>query len=198
MQIEIITQAACAKNKLTFIQGLALIAIGTASEKDFEELVKNGYITYYNSTLRSLNQKFTITHKGADMIHSLLDDSNEEIVSREEAIERLAGKLKEIYPKGKMIGTSYYYRSNKTDVVRKLKSFFNRYGQYTDEQVIEATEQYVKSFNGNYTYLKLLKYFIWKEEIKDGEVLVTSQLADWIENGNQTNTVNNDWTATLV
>ena len=96
-----------------------------------------------------------------------------------------------------MAGTSYYYRCNRADIVRKLKSFFRRYGEYTSEQIIEATQRYVASFNGNYTYLRLLKYFIWKDENKDGETLQVSQLADWIENKGSVNPSNSDWTTSL-
>ena len=51
--------------------------------------------------------------------------------------------------------------------------------------------------NGDYTYLKLLKYFIWKSEVKDGEQVVTSILSDYIENEGQEENLRNDWTSTL-
>ena len=43
--------------------------------------------------------------------------------------------------------------------------------------------------------MRLLKYFIWKEEIKDGSKVLVSELADIIENGNQV--TNDDWTTEL-
>ena len=97
-----------------------------------------------------------------------------------------------------MPGTTYYYKGNLQDIEKKLKSFKKRYGNYTDEDIIKATENYIKSFNGNYTYLKLLKYFIWKDEKRDGETIATSVLADWIENEGQEDCLSNDWTSTLV
>ena len=66
----------------------------------------------------------------------------------------------------------------------------------TKTSLIEATKKYIQSFNGNYTYLKLLKYFIWKDEIRDREVIQTSILADYLENKNTT--VNNNWSSTLI
>ena len=80
---------------------------------------------------------------------------------------------------------------------KKLQSFFLRYPDYTDEQVITATQKYVNSMNGNYTYLKLLKYFIWKSEVKDGEKIGTSILSEYIENEGQEDSINNDWTSEL-
>ena len=68
--------------------------------------------------------------------------------------------------------------------------------KYTDEQIINATQKYVNSFNGNYAYLKLLKYFIWKDERLKGES-VQSLLADFIENESAEGTTNTDWTVEL-
>ena len=68
--------------------------------------------------------------------------------------------------------------------------------KYTDEQIINATQKYVNSFNGNYAYLKLLKYFIWKDERLKGES-VQSLLADFIENESSEDTTNTDWTVEL-
>ena len=80
-----------------------------------------------------------------------------------------------------------------------------KYGEYSDEQIIQATKAYVDSFNGNYTYMQLLKYFIWKNKVTGeevvrgrivGEVEKQSQLAAWIEDAPE-KTVNNDWDVTL-
>ena len=68
--------------------------------------------------------------------------------------------------------------------------------KYTDEQIINATQKYINSFNGNYAYLKLLKYFIWKDERLKGES-VQSLLADFIENENSEDIANTDWTVEL-
>lgn len=125
----------------------------------------------------------------------LAESTNENSVNKR--AEELADKLRDIYPKGKIPNTNYYYKSNRSDIINKLKTFFNKYGtQYTDEQIIKATQKYVNSFNGNYTYLKLLKYFIWKDERLKGES-VQSLLADFIENENVEDNINNDWTSTL-
>ena len=71
----------------------------------------------------------------------------------------------------------------------KLKKFFITYGEYTDEQILEATKKFVAAFNGNYKYLPLIKYFISKmKPIQDEEGVVKniehSPLADCLENMN--------------
>lgn len=192
-----LTDVACRKHNLLFSEGIALLAISTTTEDTYKSLVDKGLITKANGTMQSLNRKYNATEKGIILADELIADSEENIVVKEDSIKELADKLRSIYPEGKMAGTSYYYRCNRADIVRKLKSFFRRYGEYTTEQIIEATQRYVNSFNGNYTYLRLLKYFIWKDENKDGETLQVSQLADWIENKNEVNTTNSDWTTTL-
>lgn len=192
-----LTDVACKKHGLLLSEGIALLAISTTTEDTYKSLVDKGLITKANGTMQSLNRKYNATEKGIVLADELIADSEESIVVKEDSIKELADKLRSIYPEGKMAGTSYYYRCNRADIVRKLKSFFRRYGEYTPEQIIEATQRYVNSFNGNYTYLRLLKYFIWKDENKDGEVLSISQLADWIENKNEANVTNPDWVTQL-
>lgn len=192
-----LTDVACKKHGLLLSEGMALLAISTTTDDTYKSLVDKGLITKANGTMQSLNRKYSATEKGIVLADELIADSEKNIVDKEDSIKELADKLRSIYPEGKMEGTSYYYRCNKADIIRKLKSFFRRYGEYTPEQIIEATQRYVSSFNGNYTYLRLLKYFIWKDENKDGETLQVSQLADWIENKNETNATNTDWTTTL-
>lgn len=192
-----LTDKACKKHGLLLSEGLALLAISTTTDETYRSLVHKGLITKANGTMQALNRKYSATDAGIVLADELLADSEEDIVVKEDEIRELAEKLREIYPEGKMPGTSYYYRCNRADIVKKLKSFFRRYGDYTPEQIIEATQRYVASFNGNYTYLRLLKYFIWKDENKDGETLQVSQLADWIENKGQVNGTNADWTTSL-
>lgn len=192
-----LTDVACKKHGLLLSEGIALLAISTTTEDTYKSLVDRGLITKANGTMQSLNRKYSATEKGIALADELIADSEESIAIKEDGIKELADKLRSIYPEGKMAGTSYYYRCNRADIVRKLKSFFRRYGEYTPEQIIEATQRYVDSFNGNYTYLRLLKYFIWKDENKDGEVLSISQLADWIENKNEANAANSDWVTQL-
>lgn len=192
-----LTDVACKKHGLLLSEGMALLAISTTTDDTYKSLVDKGLITKANGTMQSLNRKYSATEKGIVLADELIADSEKNIVDKEDSIKELADKLRSIYPEGKMEGTSYYYRCNRADIIRKLKSFFRRYGEYTPEQIIEATQRYISSFNGNYAYLRLLKYFIWKDENKDGETLQVSQLADWIENKNETNATNTDWTTTL-
>ena len=46
--------------------------------------------------------------------------------------------------------------------------------------------------------MRLLQYFIWKEEVKDGTKVPISELANYIENAGQESDLTNNWTTTLV
>ena len=74
--------------------------------------------------------------------------------------------------------------------------------KYSDEQIIHAAKKYVESFNGQYTYMRALKYFIWKDEKKmgsDGRKYIeeVSDLASYIENAGQEDDLKRDWTSTI-
>ena len=72
--------------------------------------------------------------------------------------------------------------------------FFKKYGnKYTNEQIINATKKYVISFNGDYQYMQLLKYFILKTDNHTGEL--RSDFMSIIENGNQKDNLglNDSW-----
>lgn len=188
----------CASYNTSKEEILVLGAIQYGTSDVYKNLISKGYITAANNSMFELDKKFTITNKGANLLSDVLLGSDKDITEIKDSIKELAITLREIYPQGKIAGTCYYYRGNLPDIEKKLKSFFKRYGkEYTNEQIIEATKRYIESFNGNYTYLKLLKYFIWKDEKKDGEIIQSSMLADWIENADQINNTNNDWTSTL-
>lgn len=126
-------------------------------------------------------------------------DSN---VPKESRLDLLAESLMELYPKGKKEGTSVYWRGNKKDTKERLQKFFKLYGnKFTDEQIIEATSNYVRSFNSNYSLMRVLKYFIWKDVKKIssdgiGYVEEVSDLATLIEN-NGAESEREDWTSTL-
>lgn len=106
-------------------------------------------------------------------------------------LENLASKLRDLYPSGKKAGTNYYWKDSVALISQRLAMFFKKFGdEVTDEQIIQATKGYVESFNGNYQYMQLLKYFIYKRGVEKGEE--TSQLLSYIENNGQVDT-NDSW-----
>lgn len=135
--------------------------------------------------------------KEDNLLKDIFLESNDIVIKRADRYELLAAQLREIFPKGRKEGTSYMWRDSNSIIAKKLKALVSKYGEcFTDEQAINATRKYVESFNGNYRYMQLLKYFISKKVINDGEVEETSQLLSYIENEGQSD-YNNEWTAEL-
>lgn len=146
--------------------------------------------------------KYMITQRWDDVISTIILDSENKGSKKADRAEKLASALMEVFPKEKKAGTCHYFRGNKKDNTLKLKKFFKLYGdKYTDEQIIEAAKQYVASFNGDYSYMRILKYFIWKDQRKVDEngvgyIEETSDLASYIDNLDADNH-DTDWTSTL-
>jgi hypothetical protein len=136
-----------------------------------------------------------LTEYGKDIIKTILKNSENNMPSPEE-ITTLASTLRDIYPEGKKPGTPYNWKGSQRDIEIKLGKFFLIYGRnYTKDQIINATREYVEAFKGDYKFMRLLKYFIWKKE--DG--IESSDLADYIDNAGQENVSNNsDWINELI
>lgn len=120
-----------------------------------------------------------ITDKGVALLTELLVDTKEEEMDR---ITELVPKLQELFPKGKKQGTNYYWRGNKKEIEVKLRIFFKKYGEYPDDKIIQATENYIKSYKDDMRFMQLLKYFILKNIRKEGETIEQSELLTYIEN----------------
>ena len=196
MKIEV-SDEICKKYNLSIKEALVLIGLKYSSQEIFQKLNKERFLLNLGSSIFNEETKYRLSRKANEVLSCILAESTDVVAKRTTNIEELANKLRDIYPNGKIINSNYYYRCNKQDVINKLKTFFKMYGtKYTDEQIINATQKYIDSFNGNYAYLKLLKYFIWKDERLKGES-VQSLLADFIENENVEDTPSTDWTVEL-
>jgi len=186
------------KYDLTLDELLYLIALSNDAE------IKDATITNCHNKgliIRDYNplngHLFMMINKaGTDLLEEFFADSEIIIKDKKDRFELLAIKLRELFPAGKKEGTNYYWRDSIRVITNKLKAVTKQYGEFTDEQAIDATKRYVESFNGNYTYMQLLKYFISKKEAKNGELVENSQLMSYIENAGQDN-YNNNWTAEL-
>lgn len=188
------------KNNIDIGEILLLLAIYNKVNLDLskEALIAKGYITAdRNNSYECIGWR--VTNTGFTVIDSVILDSEKTPENLNNKLCQIATKLKEIFPKGKKEGTNYYWADGVALIVRRLKLFFKKYGdKYTDEQIINAAKNYVQGFNGNYTYMKLLKYFIFKEKTNaSGEVEGESELINYIENADQTDSIRNDWTSSL-
>lgn len=192
-----INEDVCEKNNIQPEELLAILLVKTGV--NIPELFKS--LEDRRMLVKDIFNNYLVTQRWDDVASTVLLDSDKDKPSPDR-IENLAVKLAEIFPKGKKEGTCYYFKGNKKDNILRLKKFFKLYGHYTDEQILDAAQRYVDSFNGNYTYMRILKYFIWKDDVRkdaegNGYVDEHSDLANWIENKDSINTTNSDWTTSL-
>lgn len=190
-----INEDICKKNGISLEEILAILLV--KSGVNIPELFQS--MTDKSMLVKDMFNGYMVTQRWDDVVSNVILDSDKNPPDIER-IEELALKLAAIFPKEKKAGTCHYFRGNKKDNVLRLKKFFKLYGSYTDEQILNAAKKYVQSFNGNYSYMRILKYFIWKDEVKinsEGEKYIdeTSDLANWIENEGQQE--ERDWTTTL-
>ena len=194
-----LNKKAAQQNGITIDEALLMLVIYNKAdlEKAEKALIQKGLITAERNELFQ-QTGWRLTKKGTEMLDSVIMDSDEKQESQDRLIQ-LAARLKEIFPKGKKDGTNYYWADGVALIVRRLKLFFKKYGnKFTDEQIIQAAEKYVQGFNGNYQYMRLLKYFIFKEKVgANGEVEGDSELISYIENAGQEEDLRDNWTTTL-
>ncbi len=176
------------------VLALALVKTGTDIPLLFANLEDKKAI------VKDMFNKYLVTMGYDERLSSVLLDSDKDR-QPQDRIELLASQMMELFPALKKAGSSQYFRGNRKDVTLRLKKFFKLYGnKFSNEQILVATKKYVESFNGNYTYMRVLKYFIWKDEKRvdsDGMGYVNeiSDLATYIENNGKE--FNNEWAANL-
>lgn len=195
----IISSEGCRKNDMDVQDVLLLLkhSIPSNEEQSQNKLIERGLITAERD--QSYQQVgWRVTKKGLELLESVFVESDKEDKSMEELLE-IAEGLKSIFPQGRKEGTSNYWAESKLLIVKRLKSFFKRYGsEYTKEQILEAARKYVEGFNGRYQYMRTLKYFIFRDRNNLGEAEASSDLLTYIENAGQEQNLKEDWMSTIV
>jgi hypothetical protein len=135
-----------------------------------------------------------LTPAGVELVEGVLLNSEFAPSPKEEddRFLNLAAKLIELFPKGRKEGTNYMWRDSKAIIAKRLKAVVKKYGvEFTDEQAVEATRRYVASFNGDYRYMQLLKYFLMKKNTLTGDE--NSQFLSYLENDDSNNPNDTNW-----
>lgn len=176
------------KNNLSMDEFLVLLL--TYNKANIQE-VKQSLVEKGLADFSVYDDELVISSTTKDLITSITIDSDVKVLSKDKEFRELADKLKELFPKGKKAGTTYMWRDSTAVIARKLKTLVVKYDyQFTEEQAIKATKAYVESFNGDYTYMQLLKYFILKS-LPDGEI--KSDFMSYIENEGQEDELSDNW-----
>lgn len=197
-----IDEDACKKVRLSLPEVLMIVLVKTGV--NLEELLKQmkeKQVLVEEHTLLGTN--LLVTQRWSDLCDGALLSSDKSVPDNKR-LEILAKALMEVFPAGKKEGTSQYWKGNLRDNTLRLAKFFKLYGdKYTDEQLIEAAKNYVSSHNGKYQYMRVLKYFIWKDARKvnsegEGYIEEVSDLAAFIENAKDEKNLKDDWMSTMV
>lgn len=187
-----INEDIASKHHLTINDVLLMMLIKNKCdiENNIESLLHRDIITK-----SALFNDIKLTQHWNEELQKVLLDSDK-VIPKTNDLTYLVTTLRNIYPKGIKSGSAAW-RGNVREITLRLQKFFKIYGStYNEEDIIEATKKYVESFNGNYTYMRILKYFILKDEVKINEdgvryVEQISELANFLEN--DTSSVDTNW-----
>lgn len=162
-------------NVKTIVQSLLLKGIGLSNPQDDSVLF-----------LSSSNER---------MVDEILSDSDSEPAKVRRNCKELAERMREVFPEGKKM-SNLYWRDSKAVVAKRLEKWFDKYpNNYTDDEIVGAARRYVESFNGQYTYMQVLPYFIFKNVNMNGIIEERSQLLSVLENKDET--TGSNWTIEL-
>lgn len=182
----------CIKQGLTPTEAMIAQTIKYGDfEADLSNLIARGIVI-------KQNEQYSIDKKWSEKLEKIFK------VRDNDELESLAAKIQECFPVGKMrnrfgVETNHYYRCSKQVIKEHLRMFFENYGDVSDEDILDATRRYVASFKGNYNgKMRLAKYFIWKNDkqlTSDDTVQINqiSDLADFLENKEETEVETGDW-----
>lgn len=163
------------------------------SSNTFQDVCARGLVEFDGFDLRREPINARLTQTGVDIIESIFLNSEFHLSnSEEDRFDKLAKKMQEVFPEGRKPGTKLMWRDSQPIIAKRLKAIVKKYkAVFTDEQAIEATKKYVESFNGDYQFMQVLKYFISKRNLTTGDE--TSQFLSYIENAGHEDVSNESW-----
>ena len=191
-----IDEKVCLKHKMTVPEVLMALALRSCEENTIENMLNREILVVKEEGL--FEDAYRVTQRWSDVLDEIIAESGG-CTKSEEELKELAKKMIDAYPHGAMIDrrtgkpTTYFFQCNNYEVRAKLKSFYARYGEYPDEEILDAEKRYVARWNGNYQQMgfRQLKYFIFKKDKDTGEI--SSPLLDFLENKeSEEDVVNND------
>lgn len=153
-----------------------------------ESLVNKGLA---NRDLKD-SSSVVVSDNAKDFIASILISSAKVVLDKHSDFSELANKMRELFPAGRKAGTTYYWRDSVPVIARKLETLVTKFDvEFTEEEALNATRRYIESFNGDYRYMQLLKYFILKTDRSTGEI--KSEFLSLIQNPEDEEVLNDNW-----
>lgn len=193
-----IDEKICKKKGITPLEFsyLLFLTAGVSVDKVTKDLMMRGLITPTYD--RNQIVGYSVMDKGHAIIESVLIDSTKEPIP-DERLEFLAREMRGMFPDGKKEGTALYWKGSTKEIATRLKSFFHKFGEYDDGEILDATKRYVDSFmsSGHLKNMRVLKYFIWKRIDVGNAFEESSDLLSFIENSDEVVGYSDDWTTKL-
>lgn len=118
------------------------------------------------------------------------------VTMKEDELLELAKKMKDLYPKGnQQVGIPW--AEGPKLIAQRLENFFRKFGNYSSEDVLKATELYV-TFMQPTGRMRVLKNFIYRDtQTESGLIETTSDLYTILENPNAQADNSEDWNIEL-
>lgn len=143
---------------------------------------------------KSLKEEFivVVSDNVKELIATILVDSAKVVLDKNSDFTELADKMRALFPSGRKADTTYYWRDSTPLIARKLSTLVTKFNiSFTEEEALNATRRYVESFNGDYRFMQLLKYFILKTDRNTGEI--KSEFMSLLQNPEEQETLNDNW-----
>lgn len=168
-------------------------------------ILSNVYAIDYDTNPPTEHLSWSILERGKQALAEISTPTKKSRIRRkaseelENRCDALAKELSELYPAGIKPGTSQKWRGYSKLVSEKLQKLILDGNDFTDEEAIAATKAYIASFNGKYTTMRILPYFLSKNEVIGGEVKKSRDFMSYIEDArnNQQSHFSQDWDVTL-
>lgn len=130
-----------------------------------------------------------LSNNNKDLIARILMESDDKILNSGIDFEELANQLMEIYPDGIKSGKTYKWRGTVDEIAQKLRILVVMYDfNFTPEEAIDATREYVSSFTHPYQHMHTLKNFLlYTTKDNDGDWEMESIFMTIIENKRDSN-----------
>lgn len=102
-----------------------------------------------------------LSNNNKNLVAKILMESDDRAINSGIDFDKLALQLMNLFPDGKKAGKTYTWRGKQDEIAQKLRTLIVNYDfQFTEEEAIKATKEYVQSFNSPYQYMHTLKNFL--------------------------------------
>lgn len=170
------------------------------SDTDFNYLYNLARDASYNDFLNKFSEDINSdgTFKNPDVKNLILTIVDIQPKPIKNDLTNMAEAIQSQFPQGLKSGTNHSWKGSRAEIIQRLDKLQIKLNIQLDfDEVVDATKRYIQSFNGDYTYMQICKYFIFKNTVKNGMSEFSSALLDFIENKENVNESSNAWVDNL-